>query len=103
MTNIELLMAQIEALKPKPIEPKEEVITLTISELDKRIEEGIRKALEPKELTLEDVLSKIFSTEDLAYFTNPDNFKRLPKFLLTESGKSQITSLFTSFKEFKCP
>ena len=101
MTNIESLMAQIEALKPKPIEAKEKTITLSLSELDRRIEEGIRKALEPKELTLDEVLSKIFSVEDLTYFTDPINFKRLPKFLLTESGKSQLISLFNSFKEYQ--
>lgn len=102
MTNIELLMAQIEALKPKSIESKEEVITLTLSELDKRIAEGIRKAFEPKEHTLEEVLAIIFTKEDHTYFANPDNFKRLPKFLLTESGKSQLITLFNSFKEYKC-
>ena len=101
MTEIEKLQKQLAAFRAsEPVPTVEDKILVSKSELQAIIAEEVRKATTAvKEYTLDEALNLIFSQDDLAYFANPINFNRLPKFLLTESGKTSLTALFIQFKQ----
>lgn len=98
MSDIEELKAKIEALRqPQRIEKS---YTLSESDLKKLIDEAVKKAIQPKKLTLDEALESVFSKDDTAIFTNPQNFERLPNFIVSDNGKRLILEMFKEFKNW---
>lgn len=95
-SDIEILKAKIEALR----QPVEKSYTLSESELKKMIADAVKIATEPKKLTLDEALDIVFSKDDVAVFTNPKNFERLPNFIVSDTGKRLITEMFGEFKKW---
>ena len=73
---------------------------LLATELSEILESGGTKiksvVVEP--ITLEDALTKVLTGDDQAWLLNPENVKRMPEFIISDSGKL-ITQQF--IKEFR--
>jgi hypothetical protein len=94
--EIKKLREQLAGVKKKP----EKTYTLTESELTALMANAVKMANEPKKLTLEEAFDVIFSKDDIALFTNPKNFERLPSFIVSDTGKRLIVEMFGEFKKW---
>lgn len=73
---------------------------LLATELSEILESGgpKLKPIEVEPITLEDALTKVLTGDDQAWLLNPENVKRMPEFIISDSGKL-ITQQF--IKEFR--
>jgi hypothetical protein len=71
---------------------------LLADELSKigKLESNVNTKAEP--ITLEDALAKVLTGDDQSWLMNPDNVKKMPEFIVSDSGKL-ITQQF--IKEFR--